>query len=132
MEVWKKLSKHKFMEAVKESECPICKMLKEKEESYIREILTELVEDQKFREKFQKSGGLCINHFKKMILIIEKKPELNGIGIIDLLLDLIEMEIQSLKMLKEDLNRVRSEIQISYNKEYEKIIKALKKIFGKT
>lgn len=120
------------MEAVKESECPICKMLKEKEESYIREILTELVEDQKFREKFQKSGGLCINHFKKMILIIEKKPELNGIGIIDLLLDLIEMEIQSLKMLKEDLNRVRSEIQISYNKEYEKIIKALKKIFGKT
>jgi hypothetical protein len=130
MEVWKKLIKHKFMEAIEGHECPICKMLEEKEESYIKEILTELTEDQKFREKFQKSGGFCINHFKKMILMIEKRPELNGISILDLLYDLIEMEIQDLKMFKEELANARSKTQISYDKEYEKIIKALKKIFG--
>ncbi|MEM2896273.1 MAG: hypothetical protein QW265_04150 [Candidatus Bathyarchaeia archaeon] len=48
-----------------------------------------------------------------------------------MLYDPIEMEIQDLKMFKEDLAGARSKAQTPCYKEYEKITKALKKDFWK-
>jgi len=127
----RRLSKSRFIEATEGGECPICKIVEEKEGVYFEEILTELVSDAKFRERLQKSRGFCLRHFRKLLLMAEKEPDLNGIGISDMLRDLVEAEIQDLVEVNKSLAEIRSKAPMHMDEEWKRIVKALNKIFGR-
>jgi hypothetical protein len=127
----RRVSKSRFIEAIEGGECPVCKIVEEKERGYIEEILMELVSDTKFRDRLQKSRGFCIRHFRKLLLMAEKRPDLNGIGISDMLRDLVEVEIRDLVEVNKSLAEIRSKAPMPMDKEWEKIVRALRKIFGR-
>jgi len=129
--MWEKLSKSRFIKALDRGECPICKRIAETENTYLEEILMELVNDVQFREKMKNSRGFCLPHFKKMLLTVEKKPDLDGIGVSDILQDLVETEIRDLQEVKRGLAEIRSKAPLPMSKEWERIVRALKKMFGR-
>ncbi|MEM2902430.1 MAG: DUF6062 family protein [Candidatus Bathyarchaeia archaeon] len=129
--MWEKLSRIQFIKTLDRGECPICKRIEETESTYLEEILMELVDDVKFREKLKSSRGLCLQHFKKMLLLVQKRPELDGIGVSDILRDLVEAEIQDLREVERKLAEIRLKTSMPMDEEWSRILRALKKLFGR-
>jgi len=129
--MWGKLSKVRFVKAIEKGECPICQRVEETEKACLEEVLMDLVDDVKFRERLKSSKGFCLTHFRKMLLTAERKPELDGIGISDILQDLVDTEIQDLLEVRKELGEIRSRAPLPMDKEWERIVKALKKMFGR-
>jgi hypothetical protein len=129
--MWKKLRKIQLIKALDSGECPICKRIEETENIYLEEILMELVDDVKFRDKLKNSKGLCLQHFKKMLSIAQKRPELNGISVSDILKDMVEAEIQDLQKIGRELSEIRLKAPMSMDEEWSRILRALKKLFGR-
>ena len=125
------LSKSRFIEAIEGGDCPICRIVEEKERVYIEEIMMELVSDAKFRDRLQEGRGFCLRHFRKLLLMAEKRLDLNGVGISDMLRDLVEAEIRDLVEVNKSLAEIRSKAPMPMDKEWERIVRALKKIFGR-
>lgn len=126
------LIKAKSLRALKGGDCPVCALIKEKEDGYLEDILMELVSDSKFRDKLMASKGFCLKHFYKLILLSEKRPDLDGVGISDILRDLIHVEIRELQQMDKELSRIRSEPPLPMDKEFNILMKVIKKLFGRT
>lgn len=129
--MWEKLSKIQFIKSLDRGECPICKRIEEAEKAYLEEILMELVDDVKFREMLKNSRGLCLQHFKKMLLTVQRRPELDGVSVSDILRDLAEAEIRDLREVEKELAEIRLKASMPMDEEWGRILRALKKLFGR-
>jgi hypothetical protein len=127
----RKLIKAKSLRAMEGGECPVCELIKEKENGFLEDILMELVDDAKFRNKLMESGGFCLKHFNKLILLAGRRPDLNGVGISDILRDLIQVEIRELQKMDKELNRIRSEQPLPMDEEFNILTKVIRRLFGR-
>ncbi|MBO8173854.1 MAG: hypothetical protein H0Z18_01200 [Thermococcus sp.] len=84
-------------EAIQESGCPVCKILKKYEEDIIGQILYEHVNNPSVREKFAESLGLCTYHAWKMKEIAYSNPLYGGLGVAIIYEHMLSIYINSLK-----------------------------------
>ena len=87
-------------EAIQESGCPVCRILKKYEEDIIGQILYEHVNSPSVREKFAESLGLCPYHAWKLKEIAYSNPLYGGLGVAIIYEHMLSIYINSLKSKK--------------------------------